>query len=170
MAIDKYVFSFEQLVTSDLPQYMAQLESSVKNPRSMDDFAVSGVGIRGICRQFSLKCDFPGCYVLLDGPTAVYVGISGNVLQRLRQHVRGATHFDASLAYRIACDRMPHKHTRSRAMEEVLFKAEFDKAKAYLRSLQVAYVEIDNPLVLYVFEPYCAMRFDTSKWNTFETH
>jgi hypothetical protein len=170
MAIDKYDSSFEHLVTSDLPQYVAQLESAVKSRRSMNDFAIDGVGVGGLCRQLSLTADFPGCYVLLDGPEAVYVEISGNVLQRLRQHVRGTTQFDASLAYRIAADRMPHQHTRSRAMEEAAFKTEFDKAKVYLRGLQVAYVEIQNPLVLYVFEPYCAMRFDTSKWNTFETH
>ena len=45
-----------------------------------------------------------------------------------------------------------------------------DRAKEYLRSLNVAYVQISNPLVLYVFEPYCAMHFDTSQCNTFETH
>lgn len=55
-------------------------------------------------------------------------------------------------------------------MEQEAFKAEFDAAKEYLRSLNVAYVKILNPLALYVFEAYCAMRFDTEQWNTFETH
>lgn len=58
----------------------------------------------------------------------------------------------------------------AKAMEVDEFKEHFDSAKAYLRGLQAAYVRIDNPLVLYVFEPYCAMNFGTSKWNTFETH
>ena len=40
----------------------------------------------------------------------------------------------------------------------------------YLRSLNVAFIEIGNPLELYLFEAYCAMELDTSEWNTFETH
>jgi hypothetical protein len=35
-------------------------------------------------------------------------------------------------------------------------------------------VKIDNPLELYLFEPYCALeldtRFEAGGWNTFETH
>ena len=38
----------------------------------------------------------------------------------------------------------------------------------------MAFVEIANPLELYLFEPYCAMElltgFDTGGWNTFLTH
>jgi hypothetical protein len=44
------------------------------------------------------------------------------------------------------------------------------EGKEYIRSLNGAYVKIINPLALSVFEPYCAMKFDTSEWNTFETH
>jgi len=42
--------------------------------------------------------------------------------------------------------------------------------KAYLRRLHVGWVKIENPLLLYILDPYCVMRFDTSNWNTFETH
>jgi len=55
-------------------------------------------------------------------------------------------------------------------MQTEEFKAQFEAAKIYIRALNVAYVRIDNPLVLYVFEPYCAMHYDTAEWNTFETH
>jgi hypothetical protein len=65
---------------------------------------------------------------------------------------------------------MPHRNTRSKAMETEEFKAQFNAAKEYIRSLNVAFVKIINPLALYVFEPYCAMRFNTDVWNTFETH
>lgn len=102
--------------------------------------------------------------------TPVYVGISRSVLRRLRQHVRGTTHFDASLAYRIAARRVPHEMTRAQAMESEEFKEQFAAAKEYRKSLAVGYVKINNPLVLYVFEPYCAMEFETAEWNTFETH
>jgi hypothetical protein len=170
MTIDNYAESFDYLVNSDFPRYMAFLQNAINNPVQMGDFAIDGVGLVGLCRQFSHESDFPGCYILLDLGVPIYVGISRAVLQRLRQHVRGTTHFDASLAYRIAAEAMPHTHTRAKAMDLEEFKAQFDSAKNYLRGLQVAYVRIDNPLVLYVFEPYCAMKFGTSRWNTFETH
>jgi len=40
--------------------------------------------------------------------------------------------------------------------------------------LATAFVEIANPLELYLFEAYCAMELstgsDTGAWNTFLTH
>ncbi|MCE5360904.1 hypothetical protein [Candidatus Igneacidithiobacillus taiwanensis] len=74
------------------------------------------------------------------------------------------------LAWRIAAGRVPHEMTRAQAMESEEFKEQFAAAKEYLKSLAVGYVKINNPLVLYVFEPYCAMEFETAEWNTFETH
>ena len=170
MAIDQYEHDFQYLVESDLAEHMQKLQEAMTKPLPMSEFAIDGLGVVGLCNRYRLEADFSGCYVLMDGDSPIYVGISKSVLQRLRQHVRGTTHFDASLAYRIVARNMPHNHTRSRAMEEDDFKEQFDRAKAYLRGLNVAFVEIVNPLVLYVFEPYCAMTFDTSDWNTFETH
>lgn len=170
MPINEYEYSFDHLTESELPSLLAKLKEDIGNERAMADFAIDGVGVATLCRQMELASDFSGCYVLLENRKPIYVGISRSVLQRLRQHVRGSTHFDASLAYRIAAKRAPHKDTRSIAMENEDFKMEFNRAKEYLRSLNVAYVQITNPLVLYVFEPYCAMYFNTSEWNTFETH
>lgn len=55
-------------------------------------------------------------------------------------------------------------------MQDPLFGMSFAEAQAYLRSLQVAAIAIENPLELYVFEPYCALELDTHQWNSFETH
>ena len=170
MPIDQYPNTFAHLVEVDLPPLIAQMETARLDPVSMAEFAIDGVGVTTLARQLGLPGDFSGCYVLLEGNHPIYVGISRAVLQRLRQHVRGTTHYGASLAYRIAAQRMPHNHTRSRAMESEEFKAQFDAAKSYIRALNVAYVRIENPLVLYVFESYCAMHYDTAEWNTFETH
>jgi predicted GIY-YIG superfamily endonuclease len=170
MPIDQYEHSFEHLVGAELPQHMATLEQAMKQKILMSEFAIDGVGVAALTQRFGLKADFPGCYVLSEKENPIYVGISKNVLQRLRQHVRGTTHFDASLAYRIAAQKMPHGNTRSKAMETEDFKAQFNAAKEYIRCLNVAFVKIVNPLALYVFEPYCAMKFNTDVWNTFETH
>jgi predicted GIY-YIG superfamily endonuclease len=139
-------------------------------PHAMADFALEGVGIRTLLQRFQLEDDFRGCYVLMKAEQPVYVGISQGVLRRLRQHVRGATHFDASLAYRMAASRRPHGLTRSGAMAEAEFQSHFRNRQQHLRSLNVAFVEISNPLELYVFEAFAAMELDTCEWNTFETH
>jgi hypothetical protein len=55
-------------------------------------------------------------------------------------------------------------------MEDADFQAEFVKAQQYLRGLSVAFIEIDNPLELYVFEAYASMALETSEWNSFRTH
>ena len=89
---------------------------------------------------------------------------------RLRQHGKGTTHFDASLAYRMACEKMPHELTRDEAMKDPDFRRAFDEAQTLIRHSSVAFVEISNPLELYLFEAYCAIELDTSEWNTFRTH
>ena len=170
MAIDECKYTFAQLAGEVLPRYMAELRCRIVQPIPMAEFAIEGVGIATLLRQFNIPKDFEGCYVLIDGARPIYVGISQTVFQRIRQHVRGTTHFDASLAYRIAAARRPHNMTRNAAMADTEFQRHFSEAQAYLRGLNVAFIEIQNPLELYLFEAYCAMEIDTSEWNTFETH
>lgn len=170
MPIDNCKYSFAELAGVVLPRYMAELRNRMASPSSMADFAVDGVGVRTLLQRFHLEDDFSGCYVLMEGQRPVYVGISQGVLQRLRQHVRGTTHFDASLAYRIAASRRPHELTRSGAMADAEFQSHFLDSQQFLRTLNVAFIEIVNPLELYVFEAFAAMELDTCAWNTFETH
>jgi hypothetical protein len=147
---------------------------ALADPRKMDLFARPGVGPGALLKEFGIPRDFSGGYVLLEAGAPIYVGISRGVIGRLRQHAFGNTHFDASLAFRIAMARHPDRTvanlTRSEAMQDPLFGTSFSEAQAYLRSLQVATIAIENPLELYVFEPYCALELDTHQWNSFETH
>lgn len=170
MSIDKYKYSFEHLSTSDLPKYLTKLEEMINTPIPMSLFATYGSGIASIISKLNISEDFSGCYVLLDGKQPVYVGISKTILRRLRQHVLGKTHSEASLAYRITATKHDLKLTRKEAMKNDSFLQSFDQAKEYLKTLNVAFVHVNNPLVLYIFEPFCAMKFNTSNWNTFETH
>jgi hypothetical protein len=153
---------------------MVRLRSAMNDPREMEAFARTGVGVKSLLREFDLPQDFSGCYVLIENDSPIYVGISRGVIGRLRQHVSGKTHFDASLAFRIAMKRHPDQTianlTRSEAMDDPLFGTSFTEAQTYLRSLKVATVAIENALELYVFEPYCALELDTHQWNSFETH
>ena len=65
---------------------------------------------------------------------------------------------------------VPHTDTRSIAMAETNFSNAFDRAQKRLFNSSVAFVEVKNPLELYVFEVYAAMTLGTSKWNSFRTH
>jgi hypothetical protein len=174
MPLHNCTHSFAELATTVLPTHMRRLRVAMKDPKPMQAFARAGIGLAGLLREFQLQQDFSGCYVLIENESPIYVGISRSVLSRLRQHVFGRTHFDASLAFRIALRKHPDRTianlTRSAAMSDPLFGTSFGEAQQYLRSLSVASVGIDNPLELYVFEPYCAIELDTHQWNSFETH
>lgn len=166
--------SFAELADAVLPAYLASLRASMKEPIPMAEFAVTGHGAVTISRRHGFDGDISGCYVLLEARRPVYVGISKHVFERLLQHVRPGDHLTATLAYRMAVARHPFKGDAKRAMADPAFRAEFNRMREGLTRLEVAVVQIDNPLELYVFEAYCAMELGTGVeqggWNTFETH
>jgi len=174
MPLHECPHTFQELATTVLPGHMARMRVALAASRNMELFARPGIGPGTLIKDFGIPQDFSGCYVLLDAGAPIYVGISRGVIGRLRQHVFGKTHLDASLAFRVAMARHPDtavaRLTRSEAMQDPLFGTSFTEAQAYLRSLQVALIAIENPLELYVFEPYCALELDTHQWSSFETH
>ncbi len=170
MRIDDCIHTFEELALKVLPDHFKKLEESLLAPWPAATFSRAGYGPSALAKELGFTGDFSGCYVLLEAAKPVYVGISRKVLTRVRQHMLGKTHFDASLAYSIAQRRCPTEGQRSTAMETECFKAAFSEAQSYLRSLNVAAVPIENPLELYVFEAFAAMALRTSEWNTFRTH
>ena len=168
--IDNCKYSFRELAIEVLPEYMKKMREAIKRPYPMTRFAIKGDGPKTILKQLGREKDFSGCYVLLEDGKPVYVGISRSVVQRLIQHVKGSTHYDASLAYRIASKRYPNNLLRSEAMKDDRFRIIFEESKAYILSLNVSFIEVENDLELYLFEAYCALELNTSKWNTFRTH
>lgn len=170
MPIDACTHTFADLATKVLPQYMESMRRAMRTPRTLAEFCAPGVGVKAIAATLGKNGDFSGSYVLLRNATPFYVGISRGVIGRLRQHGRGTTHFDASLAYRMACEKAPHDLTRDAAMKNPDFRRAFDEARQLLSGSSVAFIEIPNPLELYLFEAFCAMELNTSEWNTFRTH
>lgn len=168
--IDNCHYSFLKLSNKIFPIYLKKLKSMIAKPKSMDIFAQKGIGVKRLLANLNLKRDFTGCYVLLNNKRPIYIGISRKVINRLLQHVKGNTHFDASLAYRMSFNKFPHRLNRETAMKKDDFSKEFKKNKKRIAKCEVAYLEINNDLELYLFEACCAMEFDTKKWNTFRTH
>ena len=170
MTIDNCKYFFANLASQILPGHMERMRQAIAKRYPMELFGSKGIGPKSILERLGRSTDFSGCYVLLRKTEPIYVGISRTVVQRLTQHVKGRTHYDASLAYRIASENLTHSLQREAAMNDPAFKEEFRKAQDYLRSLNVAFIEIHNDLELYLFEVYCAMELNTSKWNSFRTH
>lgn len=168
--IDNCPHLFDQLASTVLPSYAAQLQRSLANPSPMADFAERGVGAKTLLKRYGRTKDFSGCYVLVEKGKPIYVGISRTVFQRLARHVKGTSHFDATLAYRMSESSMNTPMTRAERMADDEFGKLFAGKKKDLATLGVAYVEIETALELHVFEPYCAMMLDTCEWNTFRTH
>lgn len=173
MAIDDCQHTFEILASKALPGFMRELERAMQSPHQAVGFAASGLGVRSILRKLDRAEDFSGLYVFIEKSKPIYVGISRGVVARVRQHLTGRTHFDATLAFRMAgltAPRIEGPRQRKLLMKNQIFLEHFEKAKKHLSSLAVAFVEIRNPVELYVFEVYAAMALDTATWNTFRTH
>lgn len=170
MPIDNCQHTFADLACHVLPNYMATLQQAINTPLDMKRFAQPGVAEKTLTKQLGLSGDFSGCYVLLEQGRPFYVGISRGVIKRLRQHVTDKTHFGASLAYKMASQTVGHQLTRDEAMKDPQVALAFTQAQQRLIAADVAFIRIDNPLELYLFEAYCAMQLDTAEWNTFRTH
>lgn len=55
-------------------------------------------------------------------------------------------------------------------MSKPEFRTVFDRVRTDLRKMSVAFIEIENPVELYLFEAYAALSLHTWEWNTFRTH
>ncbi len=170
MTIDNCKHSFQELSETVLPKYMVEMKKTITSPIGMSMFATKGVGKATALKNLNIQSDFSGCYVLIENRIPIYVGISRSVINRLIQHVKGTTHYDASLAYRIANDCVKHNLSRNDAMQTDDMIIRFNRAKLRISNMDVAFIEIKNNLEIYLFEAYCAIELNTKKWNTFATH
>ena len=170
MSIDNCQYTFEQLAAKVLPAYFERLEAAIKQPIAATSLSAMKSASKAALKAIGREKDFSGCYVFLSNAKPVYVGISRTIVRRLVQHLNTESHFSASLVYRMASGDYPHEMKRDQAMKDDLFQKVFVESQQRLRAMSFAFVEIDNDLELYLFEAYTAMKFDTSKWNTFRTH
>ena len=129
MAIDQCLHTLEALAELVLPKYMKLLRKSISGATSADQFVGRDGLTRDLVRQLNGARDFPGCYVFLQGRRPVYVGISRNVRSRIRQHIRGHSHYEATFAYRMACKAPGRVGARAENMKLSAFRRRFARAK-----------------------------------------
>jgi len=118
-----------------------------------------------------------GVYLFSDGSTALYVGQTRKLRQRMRNH-RGATstHNQASFAFLLAKGDVREDHRdfdlergRAELIADPVFRPYFDAAKTKVRALTLRFVDIDEPVLRTLFEVYAAVALGTPH-NSFETH
>ncbi len=170
MGIDGCNHSFNALSRTVLPKHMMRLRHALDRPVPASQFIRPGAGVKGIAKSLGMPSDFRGCYVFLETGRPFYVGISKKVIERIRQHLRGRSHFEATLAYRMAKRDALGKRTRAENMDSPTFMRRFALKRQRLAQADVAFVEVQNPLELYLLEVYAAMELRTDRWNTFDTH
>lgn len=171
MKVDGCQHSFRTLATRVLPKRMREMRQSIDRfSLQLSYFDLPGFGLKGIMKELELEEDFSGCYVLIQSGRPVYVGISRKVLHRLRSHIRGKSHYQATLAYRMAAAESDLDVTRDEQMQDRRFLSLFSHKQQQMRRWRAAWVAIENPVELHLFEVYCAMELKTTKWNTFKTH
>ena len=168
--IDKCEHSFSCLTTEVLPRYLSDLRASMESPFRASWITEKGVGKISLLRRLNKEADFPGCYVFIEGGNAIYVGISRGVVARLFQHLTSTSHHSSSLSYLMTKKKFDPGGTRQENMGNDEFRKCFNESQLRLTHCSIATIEIENPLVLHLFEPYAAMELGTGELNSFRTH
>ncbi|HEX8695680.1 MAG TPA: GIY-YIG nuclease family protein [Longimicrobium sp.] len=118
-----------------------------------------------------------GIYLFSEGPQHLYVGRSRNIRKRLARHcLPSATHRMAAFAFRLAREETGRlkatyktEGSRRKLMEDPVFRAAFESAKARIREMDVRFVAEEDPLRQTVLEVYTAVALRTP-YNDFDTH
>lgn len=109
--------------------------------------------------------DISGVYILFDKDIPVYVGISKQIIKRIKQHMKGKRHNESTVAYIIYSKRFPHTAERA--------KSEYDQHRDEIQKEMILWdIKIileDDPYAMDFLEKYFAIKLQT-KWNTFSTH
>jgi len=148
------------LVAEDLPALMDRLRATERLPWSATGRwpAVGGI------------------YVLWEGSEALYVGRTGNLKQRLRQHgQRSSTHYSASFAFNLAKGEaqksglVTEGRKRGELQADPAFSDCFERAKERVRQMHVTAIEVASPILQTLFEVYVHLELGT-RYNDFENH
>ena len=122
-------------------------------------------------KKGNFKCDFKGLYVFIHNSTPFYVGISKGVIGRLCQHLKGRTHNNSTLAYRLGLLKYEYENgvKYNGERKDLNFLSNVEPAKQFLMKQKAALIAIEDDIELYLFEVFCSMKLCT--WfNDYETH
>ena len=115
-----------------------------------------------------------GVYVFYEGDMPIYTGRSRRMRERIREHgARSSRHESATFALKLLRDAIgePEGHsseyTRPQLQEK--YPDEYAAQRERVRNMRFRVVEIEDPVVQTVFEPYATLALATTQFNTFHT-
>jgi hypothetical protein len=150
-------------------RYIQQLDRKVDELLASPAYKYGSLPRRGVPKS--------GIYLFSDGPEHLYVGRSNRMRTRLGSHCRDSSrHNAASFAFRLARHDtgMTEAAYTSWGSRDVLstdleFVKSFREAKAYLKTLDIRFVEESHQTIQALLEIYAAIRLETPH-NDFNTH
>jgi predicted GIY-YIG superfamily endonuclease len=111
--------------------------------------------------------DFSGMYVFYHDDIPFYVGISRKVLNRLNQHLKGKSHFNATLAHKLCRKLFPNEiNTRSEFHNSK--SKEISQVQDFLSKCKLKIFPVVDPNELYLLEVYTSLELG-STFNDFKT-
>jgi hypothetical protein len=116
--------------------------------------------------------DMKGLYILYDASYPIYVGISGKILNRIKQHFVSKTHNSASLAYLMSLSEYEKETNDKFSGERKYFpfeKYRSDIQKQMREKFKISIINIANDYELHLLEIIVAYKLKTF-WNSFRTH
>lgn len=105
-------------------------------------------------------------YAFFEGEVARHVGRTRNLQRRIKGHLANS-HYSASYAFAQARTELGIKTSyrkgegRPALFLRPDFREAFERQLSRLRSMEMRYLEIDDPLTQYLFELYAAMELQT---------
>lgn len=116
-------------------------------------------------------------YLFSEGENHLYVGRTRKLRQRMRSHsVHGAQHNQAVFAFKVAREltgNLVASYTktgsRKALLDEPEFLAAFTESKSRIRSMDLRFVEEEDPLRQALLEIYVSIVLKTP-YNDFDTH
>jgi len=156
---------------NNINQHFRELDSMKSNGTNIKDlFLERGSlmsGLKQYIESLEQSNDFKGIYVFVSKGCPKYVGISRNVINRLKQHVTGKDMNHAGFANRIILKKYPLENRSVNKTEH--FKRHREDAQKKILKMRLLVKEVNCDYELYMLEVYAAFRWGCEH-NTFRTH
>jgi hypothetical protein len=125
-------------------------------------------------REFSSQRGKAGIYVFYEDGRPAHGGLTRDLCQRLRGHIV-RSHYSATYAFKRARRDLNRQATyttkgsRAELLKDPEFATAFHRHIELLKTLNVRFIEVNDPLQQYLLELYAHLEFN-QPLDEFETH
>lgn len=142
-------------IANNLNQHLDELTEKLKNSKAIAKEELKNIN---------------GIYAFYENDKPIYVGRTNRnrMRKRIQEHsMKSSNQNSATFAFRMAKEM---KNDNSLSKIET-YDPDFVKAKERVSKMQIKFVEIDDPIIQTILEPYVAYKLGTlNQYNDFVTH